>query len=299
VFEGNVLNLAAPPRPVPLSVRILIRFGGFMNQFGWFFVGFGLIFVWIFTLRADVTSWYYFRGPLAETTGTVTRTEHSGFTEGDGSDHGDGLPIYAYYYTFIAEDGLRYDGVSYSTVRPRDEGEKVGIEYPLDKPDISRIKGMQRSPVGLLGAMSAIFPIIGIFFIIPGIRKARRAIRLLTIGEQTTAHLKSSVKTNTEINDRPVYKLTFEFETRHGQISQATAKTHLVENLEDEHDEPLLYDPMEPSNAVMLDSLPGLPRIDADGQIRASSGVSALFCLAVPVATVVGHTAYLFWRFVF
>ncbi|MHC4335254.1 MAG: hypothetical protein ACYSUP_15040, partial [Planctomycetota bacterium] len=72
MFEGDVLNLAAPPRPVPLSVRIVILFGGFMNQFGWLFVGFGLIFVWIFTLRADVTSWYYFRGQLAETTATVT-----------------------------------------------------------------------------------------------------------------------------------------------------------------------------------------------------------------------------------
>jgi hypothetical protein len=147
--------------------------------------------------------------------------------------------------------------------------------------------------------MPVIFPIVGIFFIIPGVNKARRAIRLLTIGEQTTGRLKSKEETNTRINKCPVYKLTFEFETRHGQISQATAKTHLVENLEDEHDEPLLYDPMEPSNAVMLDNLPGLPRINADGQIRVRSGVSALSCLLVPVATVVGHTGYLFWRFVF
>jgi hypothetical protein len=62
LFRGNLLNLAAPPRPVPLSVRVVILFGGFMNQFGWLFVGFGLIFVWVFTLRADVTSWFYFRG---------------------------------------------------------------------------------------------------------------------------------------------------------------------------------------------------------------------------------------------
>jgi hypothetical protein len=207
--------------------------------------------------------------------------------------------VYAYYYTFIAENGTEYDGVSYSTAPPTDEGEKVRIEYPLNRPDISRIRGMQRSPVGLFGAMPVIFPIVGIFFIIPGINKARRAIRLLVIGEQTTGRLKSRVKTSTEINDCPVYKLTFEFETREGLTCEATAKTHLVENLEDEHDEPLLYDPMEPSNAVMLDNLPGLPRIDADGQIRVRSGVSALCCLLVPGATVVGHFGYLFWRFVF
>jgi hypothetical protein len=297
LFEGDVLNLAAPPRQVPLSVRIVILFGGFMNQFGWFFVGFGLIFVWTFTSRADVTSWYYFRGPLAETTGTITHIEHSGITEG-GSEHSDGPPVHAYHYTFIAEGGIKYDGVSYSTARPTGKGEKVRIEYPVNKPHISRIKGMRRSPTGLFGALPVIFPIAGIFLIIPGARKGRRAIRLLKIGEQTTGRLKSKVKTNTEINDCPVYKLTFEFETRHGQTSQATAKTHLVENLEDDHDEPLLYDPVEPSNAVMLDNLPALPLINSDGQIRVRSGVSALYCLLVPGAAVIGHIGYLLWRLV-
>ncbi len=49
---------------------------GAFNQFGWFFFGFGLIFVWAFTLNCDLTSWHRFRGQLATAHGRVTQTQN-------------------------------------------------------------------------------------------------------------------------------------------------------------------------------------------------------------------------------
>jgi len=42
--SSSLRRLAAPPRPVPLLVRLRLLFGGMVSQLGWFFLGFGTIF---------------------------------------------------------------------------------------------------------------------------------------------------------------------------------------------------------------------------------------------------------------
>jgi hypothetical protein len=49
-------DLALPPRYVPWLVRGQLLFGGFTNQFGWLWLGFSLIFVWLFGLNADLSA---------------------------------------------------------------------------------------------------------------------------------------------------------------------------------------------------------------------------------------------------
>jgi len=178
-------------------------------------------------------------------------------------------------------------------------GEKVTVEYPQGKPQISRIKDMQRRPVGLSGVVPIVFPLLGLCLIIAGIRKAIKACRLLAIGEQATGRLKSKVKTSMTVGGgrhgrggKPVYKLTFEFTTPQGHKYHVLAKTHEVEKFEDEAEEPLLYDPMCPSYGVMLDDLPGGPRIAENGNIRVRSPVNTIKSLIIPLATVVGHGIY-------
>ena len=76
------------------------------------------------------------------------------------------------------------------------------------------------------------------------------------------------------------------------------AKTHRPEVLEDEEQELLLYDPSRPGYAVMLDNLPGNPRIDSAGDIRAGSAASALLVLVIPATALIGHGIYIYLRFV-
>ena len=130
-----------------------------------------------------------------------------------------------------------------------------------------------------------------------GLRKGLTASRLLTIGEQAKGRLKSKVATSTQINRKPVYKLTFEFTTPDGRTHKAIGKTHKPELLEDEAEEPLLFDPIRPSYAVMLDALPGSPRIDESGNVKAGSAAAALLWLALPTVTVLGHSGYIYVKY--
>ncbi len=294
--NGNFLNLAGPPRSVPLLVRLKVLLGGFFSQFGCFFFGFGMIFVWAFTMNADLTSWRRFRGPLETAEGTVIRSEKTSFSVG-GSEHSKGTPIYATHYSFVGPGGIEYSGVSYAKGNKLPTGRKVTVEYPQSKPDTSRIRGMRTSPMGLFGLFPIIFPVLGLCFMTMGVRKGIKGNRLLTIGRQGTGRLKSKVATSTKINKRPVYKLTFEFTTPDGSKHEAIGKTHMPEKLEDEAQEPLLYDPLRPANAVMLDALPGSPRIDNNGNITAGSTGAALLSLVLPTAAILGHAGYIYVRF--
>jgi len=299
----NILNLAGPPRNVPLLVRLRVLFGGAVNQVGWLFFGFSLIFVWAFTLNADLTSWYRFRGPLDTTEGKVLYSQKTLFSVG-GSKRRKGTPVYANHYSFAGPDGVEYKGVSYRTRRQLKEGQKVTVEYPQGKPQISRIKGMRRKPLGLFGLIPLIFPLIGLFMLIAGIKKGIKANRLLALGEQTTGRLKSKEKINMEVGRRrrrrvskPFYKLTFEFTTADGETSEVVVKTNEPHKLEDQPEEPLLYDPMRPSYAVMLDDLPGGPRIQENGNIQVGSAVKTIIVLIIPLATIIGHGIYIYLKF--
>ncbi len=104
--------------------------------------------------------------------------------------------------------------------------------------------------------------------------------------------------TGTEVNDRPEYLFTFELilppdDSLGGYRKQWTqwAETHRVQHktldpasLEDEQQEPLLYDPERPGNAVMIDGLPSGIRLD-NGKIAGGS----LLVLITPFLTVTIH----------
>ena len=293
----NILNLAGPPRDVPLLVRIRVLMGGVFNQAGWFCFGFGLAFVWAFTLNADLTSWYRFRGQLDIAQGKVLYSKKTRFSEG-GSKHSKGTPVYAIHYSFTGPDGTEYKGLSFNTGRQFDEGKTVTIEHQQGNPQTSRIKGMRRKPIGLFGLFPILFPLIGLLFITGGTRKGLKANRLLALGEQTTGRLKSKERTKSEVNKKPVYKLTFEFNTPEGITYEATAKTHDTAKLEDQAEEPLLYDPMRPSYAVMLDDLPGNPRIMENGTIHAGPAAGTIKVLIIPLATIIGHGIYIYLKFI-
>jgi Cu/Ag efflux pump CusA len=58
-----------PVRRVPGDVRVNLLFGGALAQLGWFLVGLGMTFVWVFVPAADVPSLIALRGPLVQTSG--------------------------------------------------------------------------------------------------------------------------------------------------------------------------------------------------------------------------------------
>jgi hypothetical protein len=244
----------------------------------------------VFACNADLTGWWVFSGEWETARGEVMGVEKTLFSEG-GSKHRRGTPVYAIHYEFMV-DGERHEGVSYVKGKRAEAGRTVTVEFPRGTPGSSRLQGLRRAPVGAVPALiTPIFPMVGLVFVIIGWRRGGRGVRLLRHGVLARGRFKSKEATRTRVNRQTVYKLTFEFEVD-GRIYQASARTHETERLQDEEEELLLYDPLDPRRAVMLDGLPGRPRIDDNGFIRVESVSRSLMVLVFPVATLVGHGLY-------
>ncbi len=288
IYSG--FGLAGPPRGVPLLVGLRVLFGGVLSQMGWFFFGFGMIFVWVFTLSSDLTGWYVFRGALEKAEGRITASRKTRMSVND-------TPVWEYSYQFTAADGRSYEGKSYKTGGGERTGRAVQVEYRNGRPEASRIEGMRRGTVGLIGVFPVLFPAVGLAMVAGSARKGLKGLRLLREGHSAKGRLVGKEATNTKINEQVVYRMTFEFEAYDGRTYEAEARTHVPGVLEDEAEEPLLYDPADPSCAVMLDDLPGSPRIDEHGQIRCAAAPLAFASVLIPAVSILGHVTYAVMRF--
>jgi hypothetical protein len=279
-------NFNSPtPREVPLSVRLWVLFGGFYNQFGWLFFGFGMIFVWSFAVHTDIASIVLFRLQTRTTVGIVKSVQSKNATENN-------LPIYEVKYVYFDTLGKQHNGVSYSTGEPRVET-RVTVEYMNDFPSISRVEGMRREIFSPWAVFSILFPLIGLGFLYVGIKHGVKADRLLSEGKIAFGKLISTERTATRINNRPVLKLTFNFRAEDGLDYDVTAKTHEPEDLRDELEEPLLYNPNAPFTTVLLDNLPGSTEFDSSGRLVPASIKDTVKVLILPVLTMLGHGIYL------
>ncbi|MGH8567918.1 MAG: DUF3592 domain-containing protein [Gammaproteobacteria bacterium] len=281
--------LAPPPRPVPFLLRAQVLFGGVFSIIGWIFFSFGMIFAVVFGSLADLTSWYHFRGPLATAGGTLLEVTETSASENK-------TRIYAYKYSFRAE-GANYEGVSYLPGRQHEPGEQVTLEYVEGNPSLSRIRGMRRAEFGPWVLFVLIFPGLGFIFILVSLRGGLKANRLLRNGKLAWGELVSKEPTSTRINNRTVFKLTFDFQPEEGGHAQAVARSHEPEKLQDEQRERLLYDPFHPETAVLLDALPASPAIDMTGNLQTRNPVFAALTLllpGIPLATLAGLLYFLY-----
>ncbi len=282
-------ELVRPPRDVPHLVRWANLFGGFHNQFGWLWLGITAALGWFFLPFADFEGLYRFRGPLETAEGTVVASREANLSIND-------TPVYGQDYRFVGPDGVERKGTSYATGEQLPPGTRVTIEFPAGRPEISRIRGMRRGKfpiegwvgVLVLGAL-VVFVGIGLGFLVTGLRRGLRANRLLAAGELALGRLKSREATSTQINNRTVWKFTFEFEDSGGRTHEAMARTHLAENLSDAAGEYLVYDPLDPSCAAMIDHMPGGVVISESGELEAGHAARAIAALLVPGAVVSVH----------
>ena len=266
----NPVTLPPPPRPVPLSLRIL-NFFNRTAQLGWFLAGFGMIFFYFFGTNADL-SFATFR-PDGETTGRVVRLADTGASENE-------QQVRAAHYEYSVA-GRPFTGQSYSTGAAPSEGSQVTIEFDEDAPERSRIAGMRRALFGPWAMLVAIFPLVGFVILYFATRTGVKRNHLLREGILTTGTLLGSEPTNVYVNKRQVWKLTFTFVDRMGQRQELIARTTDTHRLKDEAGEPLLYDPDDPSRAYLLDEAPSRPKFERTGEMLGRP-VAALFALIVP-----------------
>lgn len=283
-----VCHLEDPPRPVPMGVRLSALVGGAMTQFGWAFFGFGLVFFWALFPAAELVSLMEFRGERETAPGTVVECKETNSKENE-------TRVYAIHYAFTASDGVERRGVSYATGEQRLAGSAVTVEYPKGKPSASRIQGFRRSTFSVWASFVAIFPLVGLAFILVGLKRGIKANRLLAHGKLGHGTLKDKKPTSVTVNNRRVWKLVFEFRADDGRTYETTVKTHETRLLEDEAEERLLYDPWDPNYVTVLDNLPGSPAIDEAGHLKSASPLRGLAVLIVPTIVLFGHGLYVYY----
>ncbi|MFZ5950542.1 MAG: hypothetical protein ACOYXC_07540 [Candidatus Rifleibacteriota bacterium] len=285
-------------RQVSPGLYIRAMFGGFNNQFGWAFFGFGMIFFWVFGSLVSLDDILPNSGKLLNTTGMVVEVNDTNATENDERVHrisfafvrpgsSATLPAEAIPTAEMTANPEFIFAECYQTGTDLQPGQLAEVEFPESKPEKARISGTRRSvfPAWVMVFVS-IFPFIGLIFMFFGIRRGLLIVGLLNHSCLTYGVLINKEPTNTRINDEPVMKLTFSFETQTGRSGTVEAYTHEYQHLVDEAEEPLLYNPVNPKEACMLDDIPGRPRLDKCKRLVAQDGEGFLKTLLVPTIAI-------------
>jgi hypothetical protein len=283
--SGNYFQQFGNSRSVSLGLVLKVLFGGVIAQMGWFFFGFGMIFVVVFVGNADFSD-FYLGANSPQAVGTVTQVEATNSSVNK-------RRVFAIYYQFKDNQGKTQNGTSYTTGSLPEVGAQVNVQYLANKPTYSRIEGLSQGTFPIFVLFVLIFPGIGLIFIISHTIFALRAIQLLKNGVIAWGKLINSEPTNTRINEQTVMKMTFEFTAQDGQRYEAIAKSHLVNRLMDEPKEMLFYNPINPQKAVLKDNLPGHPKVNEDGSLAEVSLGSALLYLIIPTITILGLSWYI------
>lgn len=280
---------ATPLRPVPPLLALGLVAGNIPATIGWLVFGFGMIFWWLFGMQSDVRSLVEFRGELLQTTGRVTQVIETTYSEG-GSEDSPGTPIYRVVFEYESSSGQPRRDACYAPGRQFNVGQDVAVEYLPAPKTAARIAGTRRAPFGWGTLFVGLFPLLGLAFIAGSMIAGLRTLVVLRRGRLTRGRLVDKQPTSTTINDRRVFALTFEFEDERGNMQQARIKTHKIEQLEDEAEERLFYDPKHPAHARMVDLLPGNVRVTPDGELRADSSLGLwIRAVLIPLMVLGGH----------
>lgn len=187
----------------------------------------------------------------ARAQGTVIEVKETGSSENESQ-------IYQYDYSFITASGASMSGSSYASGNYElAAGDTVAIDYVQNDPVYSSISGMRNGTFPPWVALVVlIFPLTGIIMSVVSFRRGKKHLYLATNGLMTYGKVTGMEPTNVKINNQTVYKVFFEFNAPESGLQSAFVKTHKPMKLRDEETERLVYDPNNPSQAVLVDALP-------------------------------------------
>lgn len=283
---ANLINeLKDPPRQIPTLLNLKLHLGGVASQLGWLFFAIGSIFFWKMGGIDSIKEMVVFTAKTEITKGITTNCFETNTVINDS-------PVYGIEYKFTSDDGSTAYGISYTTGRYFENGTNVEVEYLKKDINYNRILGTRSSVSGAFILLVLTFPIIGISMAFTGFLKGKKASNLMKTGGLTYGKLVLKTRTNTSINDKPVFRMTFAFKDKMGDEYEVVTKTHLPEKLEDEQEEAIIYDFRNPSSAVVVDSLPANPSINEQGTFCLSGtgeNTFALFSMILPGVAIIGN----------
>jgi len=137
-------------------------------------------------------------------------------------------------------------------------------------------------------AFVLIFPLIGAAIVYFSLTVGAKRNDLLRNGVLAYGTLTGKRPTNMTVNKRRVFELTYAFTAQDGRQCEATANSSITDKLEDDAQEPLLYDPNDPSRAFLLDDAPARPQFNEIGELKGRPA-AAIALLILPAIVIIGH----------
>ena len=236
------------PRAVPRRLVLRLLFGMRGAQLLWAFPIAGMIVA--LTVQQGRRT---YRGTALATITSVTDTGRR-----DDDDE-----VYVVRFDLLDAQGRHHTG-SFETTHSVEPGQRE-LQYDPDSPSDARLPGGlgERGTItlgALLFAFAAFAGELGL------IARGRSALQLLRFGEPTTGKL-----VDKQPGDDTPDRLTFEYSAA-GKLRRIVVSGS-DPRIEDDAEEPMLYDTKDPDRAVTVDNLPGQPEIRPDGSLASRPGL--------------------------
>ena len=292
-------------RTIPITVLAMLFTGKRSQKIGWGFLFFGMFFVWFMGSHPDF-SYIIFLGPTKIAKGTVLSSEATRyvlFSEGNVSGNIGRKTIKrrvsVINYKFKYPDGVEGEGFSFSERGHASKGQEMEVEYLPYFRTFSRIKGTRRAvhPLGL-ALVSWLFPVIGLLIILKTLGFGFKARRLLRVGRITEASLTHHRDSGFSSGKMKRYEYTFEFLNHEGNTNEVKQRMMHVEPLKKGTKIDVLFNPERTGEAIMLDSLPGSSKINADS-VEPVPVKSIIRFIILPILTLSIHGTYSVIEYVF
>jgi len=282
---SELSSLTSPPRPLGMFLRTQLILGGAIGYFGWMWFSFSMIFWLVIGATPQLmTEIFAMTDSSASTEGVVVDWRDTNTEINDQT-----VERISFRYTI---DGMAYEAdveVLESQARRlgdeynMDIGRSVPVEYLVGKPHIARIPGAAWGVqswffVGFI----LLFLGIGLALAFANAKKGLKACHVLRHGKLAWGTYSHKEDSGGRINEEIVYRYFFSFKADDGKEYQVSHSTHKPDTILDEDQEPLLYDPDQPSQGVVIDGLPGGPRITGGGGFTSRSPILGIAALILP-----------------
>ena len=293
MLSSPITSLAPPPLHVPLSVACSTMLG-LLGWMGALFLLMGMIFFVLFA--GDVRPLDEIRLGSATTfaDATITDVNSTNSSEND-------VTIYEYRFTFKLPNEDTVAARNYTAGYAYQEGDKVPVKYLPDKPTVAELQDARLSEFpAFLSILMLIFPGVGAILYLSSVITGWREVRLLRSGEITGAPTINAQPTNTRINNQPVMKFMYQFQSADGQIYNSSSKSLPKPQIGDEQQEPILYLPSNPKVSMLVDALPLRYSLDVDGTGQWASDGSpwSILWFGLSVAVFAGSLLFIFSRLI-
>jgi len=232
-------------RKIPILLKIRIIFSNVPFFIGFMFFLIGSIFLVVFSLLIDFEDLKFSKNdPI--TKGKILNSKYTNSSINE-------QRVIEYEFEFYTPDGKRHLGKSYTVNQLQDS---VDIVYLKDDPSTSKIYNTTKGsfPFWIIFFL-LIFPAVGILIAFFGLRKTIKWLDILKIGKIAFGIYNRREATGSSVNDMRVYKLYFKYSVDNKEY-EAVGETHKTHKLHNEQYEPLIYNPYNPHEAIMIDALP-------------------------------------------